>query len=262
MDFFNSIIYDTVYILNLINEAEISAKEKTFYKRILKSKLRDTEKFFLVVFYIQIHNSIKDYITREELVELAGPKEWILKPLYLSDNFPFCIPGMCFGNSFDIDIPQVHYHSTLANFLKADFFYLVKLIKNLDTQCSKMLIQINEDSGNKFEVPLIDIEFRNRIWHFNLKSFLKKYFSNGADLTTIQPITFFTGAQPYLENHRTFFLHIEIQMILNNDTYTILDKIMFQLNANGEIFININSTKNTAWDWNWRAWSFREDNPA
>lgn len=252
-DYLTSIVRNIIYIFKLINDAKITAGEKEFYHRLLKDNLTDAQKFFVVVFFKQMNNSICDEIIEKDLIKLCGPKDWILRAKVLNDEFPFCIPGICLGNSCSIDDPVTYYQVPLKDFRENDFFYLVKLI-NSNIICER--INISFDDGALFAPAKSDMVLKNNTYHFNLKSFFKKYFSNNMDLNTIQDITFLNNGRQFCDSNLVFTLKITVQLNLNSIRYDLKDEIVFQYQTNGSTFLNIRSQNNIAWKRNWRIHSF------
>ncbi|MFI5219862.1 MAG: hypothetical protein ACHQNT_10270 [Bacteroidia bacterium] len=256
-DFLNILINNISDILEFINNSNLLIQEKEFYRRILKNNLSDGEKFFFILFFKQIDNKLKERFTVDEVKEICGPKEWMLKYLTLHDEFPFCIPGICVDDFSNLWYPKNHYRISALELFEKRLYYVVKL-KNLGIKLIEYIISINNADSILFKFPNDGVSFRRNTYEIDINKYFKDFLLKDKSNPFYQPITFRNALKEYCDSNDNFELNMNIIIELNNKKFSISDDIKFQFQGNGEIRLNINSQENISWEQNWMILSFKD----
>ncbi|HNR21033.1 MAG TPA: hypothetical protein PKN75_14555 [Bacteroidia bacterium] len=258
LDFLNIIISNITSLHDFIKVSTLNEQEKTFYTTILHNNLTDSEKFFLVIFYIQLESKIKSNLSFEEIKYLAGPKDWILNNLVVTDDFPFSIVGFCVKGDHEFKESLNSYNDTLQNFLNRNLYYCIEPINNeiIIQYCKAYLTNYPYDYFHTYS----SMVSAGSINYINLKEFFNKYFhSSGKSISELQPIQFKNSLSKILDEQYNFEITIEVTLRLNEKIFSLTDVLRFQVQQNhggGEFRILISSGNNKCSDDNWRWHSF------
>lgn len=207
----------------------LTTDEKKEHVKTLKNLLTDNEKFFLAIFFVQLKNNIKYYFTYEEIFDFVGPKQWILEPLKIKDEFPFLIPGLILFKNFTPKHPINRYTVSVEEFIDCNFCYQLQL-KNKDIELEYFDISFEKSMDGqrvqKAEVPKIGSAYT-----LDLKSFyLNRKLSSG-NLSKEEIVDYLVHKCEF----KNFKLDVEAQVTLNGVKYLLRDQIEISLFENQRI---------------------------
>lgn len=94
-DYLIVIINGIADIYNYINETPaINNELKLFYKNILRDSITESEKFFLVLFFIQKKSFYRKPLIKDDILFFISQNDYLKRYLLLNEDFPFCSCGV------------------------------------------------------------------------------------------------------------------------------------------------------------------------
>ncbi len=228
-DYLVVIINSIADIYNYVNGAKAVDEEvKQFYKNVLRDSITESEKFFLVLFFMQQKSLFRKKLSKDDILFFINQNADLRAYLLLDENFPFSSCGLVCKSKSGY-FPFSSFGIEIKNLLNENIEYKIKpLLKPFIVE--KILISSSVEQFN-FIVTVNERIERMGQYHFAFNEMFENILMQLKPLdpektNPFQILNIIPPERPG-SSYKSLELELEIYILLGEKKFTIYDFIKF-----------------------------------